>query len=280
MSARMPKDKYIEARGINTRYWSVGDQGSPVILIHGLGASAEIWMHNVEVFARHHRVYAPDLAGFGRSEKPVSSFTPLEYVSFVDDFMRALQIEQASLVGQSLGGGITLQYALQFSQKINKLVLVDCAGFGKEIIWTLRLMSLTGIGELLSYPTRIGVSIFFKLAVRNHALITEDFIDIYYKLFSQPGSSEFLLKIIRLLVNIHGAREEILSPVMENLHKIKRPTLIIWGEDDRVFPLKHAYYGKEKISNSKLHIMQQCGHIPNFERPEEFNNLVLDFLAG
>ena len=77
MSARMPKDKYIEARGINTRYWSVGDQGSPVILIHGLGASAEIWMHNVEVFARHHRVYAPDLAGFGRSEKPVSSFTPL-----------------------------------------------------------------------------------------------------------------------------------------------------------------------------------------------------------
>lgn len=273
-----PKDQFIAANSINTRYWSVGDQGSPVILIHGLGASAEIWMHNVEAFAEHHRVYVPDLAGFGRSEKPASSFTPLDYASFVDDFMRALNIEQASLVGQSLGGGIALQYVLQFPQKINKLVLVDCAGFGKEIIWTLRLMSLSGIGELLSYPTRMEVSIFFKLAVHSQALITEDFIDIYYKFFRQPGSPEFLLKVVRMLVDIHGAKEKILSSVMESLHKIKHPTLILWGEDDRVFPLKHAYYGKEKISNSKLHIIKQCGHIPNFERPEEFNNIVLDFL--
>jgi len=272
-------DQYIKVGEINTRYWSVGDEGSTVILIHGLGASAEIWMHNVNAIAEQHRVYVPDLAGFGRSYKPVSSFTPLDYACFVDDFMKALNIEQASLVGQSFGGCIALQYALGYLQKVQKLVLVDNAGFGKEIIWTLRLMSLAGIGELLSYPTRIGVGIFFKLAVSNHALITKDFIDIYYKLFTQPGSPEFLLRIVRMLVDGHGAREEVLSPVMESLHKIKRPTLIIWGEDDRVFPLKHAYYGKENIPNAQLYIMKQCGHIPNFERSEEFNKIVLDFLA-
>ncbi|MCX5846367.1 MAG: alpha/beta fold hydrolase [Deltaproteobacteria bacterium] len=280
MNPLLPKDQYIKAGEINTRYWSVGDQGSTVILIHGLGASAEIWMHNVDAIAEQHRVYVPDLAGFGRSDKPVSSFTPLDYAYFVDDFMKALNIEQVSLIGQSLGGGIALQYALQYSQKVNNLILADCAGFGKEIIWTLRLMSLPGIGELLSYPSRIGVSIFFKLAVSNHALITEDFIDIYYKLFTQPGSPEFLLKVVRMLVDGRGAREEVLSPIMESLHKIKRPTLIIWGEDDRVFPLKHAYYGKENIPNSQLYIMKQCGHIPNFEQSEDFNKVVLDFLAG
>ena len=279
MLSRLPEDHYVKAGSIATRYWSLGDQESTVILIHGLGASAEIWMHNVFALAVQHTVYVLDLAGFGRSEKPAAAFIPPDYAHFIDGFMRALNIEQASLVGQSLGGGIALLYALQFPQKINKLVLVNCAGFGKEIIWTLRFMSLPGIGELLSFPTRIGVSIFFKLAVRNQALITEDFIDVYYRLFRQPGSPQFLLRVIRMLVDINGAKEEVLSPVMENLHRIKNPTLIIWGEDDRVFPLTHATYGKEKIPASQLYVMKQCGHIPNFERSAEFNRVVLDFLA-
>jgi pimeloyl-ACP methyl ester carboxylesterase len=117
MNPLVPKDQYIKAGEINTRYWST------VILIHGLGASAEIWMHNVDALAKQHRVYVPDLAGFGRSDKPVSSFTHLDYTYFVDDFIKALNIEQASLVGQSLGGGITLQYALQFPLRVQKLVL-------------------------------------------------------------------------------------------------------------------------------------------------------------
>lgn len=279
MLPQLPEDRYIKAGSIAARYWSVGDQGSTVILIHGLGASAEIWMHNVYALAEQHEVYVPDLVGFGRSDKPATSFNPLDYVYFMDNFMRALNIEQASLVGQSLGGGIALQYALQFPQKVNKLVLADCAGFGKETIWTLKLMSLPGIGELMSFPTRMSVSIFFKLAVRNQVLITEDFIDIYYKLFTRPGSPQYLLKVVRSLVDIHGAKEEVLASVMDSLNMIEQPTLIIWGENDRVFPLKNAVYGKAKIPNSQLYVMRQCGHIPNFERSDEFNRVVLEFLA-
>jgi pimeloyl-ACP methyl ester carboxylesterase len=275
----MPEDQYTKIGNLKTRYWALGDQGTVVILIHGLGASADIWIHNVEAFAKQHRVYVPDLMGFGRSDKPGSSFSPLDYIRFLDDFMNILNIESASLVGQSLGGGIALHYTLQFPEKVNKLVLVDSAGLGKEVIWTLRLMSLPLVGELISYPSRKGVEIFFKLAVRNQALVTKDFVDLYYNIFSQPGFQKFLLKIVRSIINIRGARKEILAPYMHNLSKIEQPVLIIWGEKDRVLPLKHAYRGREELPKAKLKIMEGCGHIPFFERSEEFNRLVLEFLS-
>ena len=275
----MPEDYYIKVGTFKIRYWALGNKGTPVILIHGLGASADIWMYNVEALAKQHRVYALDLAGFGRSDKPGPSFTPFDYTPFLDDFKKALNINRVSLVGQSLGGGIALHYAIQFPKKVDKLVLVDSAGLGKEVIWTLRLMSLPLVGEVFSYPSRRGVEIFFKLAVRNRALVTKDFVELYYDIFSQPGFQEYFLRILRRIVNIRGAREEILGPIMNNLQEITQPVLIIWGEKDRVLALKHAYYAKGKLRNAKLEIMEGCGHIPFFERSEEFNRAVLSFLS-
>jgi len=274
----MPEDFYIKVGNLKTRYWALGNEGTPVILIHGLGASADIWMHNVEALAKQHQVYALDLAGFGRSDKPGPSFSPLDYAPFLDDFINALNIERVSLIGQSLGGGIALHYAIQFPKKVDKLALVDNAGLGKEVIWTLRLMSLPLVGELFSYPSRKGIEIFFRLAVRNRALVTKELVDLYYDIFSQPGSQQWFLKILRQIVNIRGAREEILRPIMNNLQEITQPVLIVWGEKDRVLPLKHAYFAKEKLRNAELEVMEGCGHIPFFERSEEFNKAVLSFL--
>ncbi|MCG6534781.1 MAG: alpha/beta fold hydrolase, partial [Syntrophales bacterium LBB04] len=243
----MPEDQHINVGGFNTRYWVLGDNGTAVVLIHGLGASADVWMHNVHPLATRHRLYVPDLPGFGGSDQPGPSFSPFDYASFLDEFMSLLHIDKPNLVGHSLGGGIALHYALRFPENANKLVLVDSAGFGREVIWTLKLMSLPLLGELCSHPTRKGVELFFKFAVRDRALITKDFVELYYHFFSRPGFQSFLLRMVRLILTVRGAREEILKPIMDNLEKIEQPVLIIWGREDRVLPLKHGYLAKEKL---------------------------------
>jgi pimeloyl-ACP methyl ester carboxylesterase len=279
MVIQMPEARYITVGDLKTRYWALGDKGTTVVLIHGLGGSADVWMHNVQTLASQHRLYVPDLAGFGASDQPGPSFSPFDYARFLDDFMSLLHIHRPSLVGQSLGGGIALHYALRFPENVNKLVLVDSAGLGREVVWTLRLMSLPLLGELCSYPTRKGVELFFKFAVRNRALITKDFVELYYHFFSRPGFQSFLLRMLRRIVTVRGARKEILTPLVDNLEKIKQPVLIIWGEKDRVLPLKHGYFAKEKLPNATLEIMEECGHLPFFERPDAFNRLVLTFLG-
>jgi 4,5:9,10-diseco-3-hydroxy-5,9,17-trioxoandrosta-1(10),2-diene-4-oate hydrolase len=277
---KLPADHYIRAGSINTRCWVLGEGETNIILIHGLGASADIWMHNIHALSRNYRLYVPDLMGFGRSDIPGASFSPTDYIHFLDDFLNALNIERAVLIGQSLGGGIALQYTIRFPEKVSTLVLVDNAGFGYETIWTLRLMSLPVIGELMSVPTRVGVRIFFQLAVRNPAVITEQIVDIYYEHFSRPGQQAFMLRLIRSIINFRGGRREVLASVVENLRNITQPALIIWGEHDRVLPLAHAYYGKGKMPRSELCIFPGCGHIPFFENPDAFNKAVLDFLQS
>ncbi len=276
----LPEDRYIEIGGLNTRYWALGDKGKPVLLIHGLAVSAEIWVHNVEALAQEHRVYVPDLPGFGRSDAPGPSFSPFDYTPFLDGFMNSLRIRKASLVGQSLGGGIALHYALQHADRVEKLVLVGSAGFGKQVIWTLRWASLPWIGELFVRPSRKGVELVFKLAVRNQALITKDFVELYYRLFSRPGFRKFFLRLLRQIVNFQGGREEILAPIRNNLSRIIQPVLIVWGKDDRVLPVEGAHTAAQNLPNARLEIFEGCGHIPFFERSETFNKLVLEFLAS
>ncbi|MGZ3577600.1 MAG: alpha/beta fold hydrolase [Syntrophales bacterium] len=276
----MPQDKYIKIGDVNTRYWAEGDEGSNVILIHGLGASADIWMHNISALAEKHRVYAPDLIGFGRSDKPKVKYSPSYMAAFIDDFMTSLNIKDACLIGQSLGGGVALLHYLQFPGRVQKLVLADSAGLGREISWAMRLATVPLLGESMMVPSRSGMAFVLRYLVYDPAVITNELIDIHFELNFSLGAVRTVLNVLRACATIHGARPDVLDPVMKNLDRIKIPTLIIWGREDRLFPVRHARFAREKIPDAYLYIFERCGHMPNFERPAEFNSLVLNFLRG
>jgi 4,5:9,10-diseco-3-hydroxy-5,9,17-trioxoandrosta-1(10),2-diene-4-oate hydrolase len=279
MSIQPPQDRYIKVGNINTRFWAAGDKGTAVVLVHGLGGSIENWVNNIDALAQHHRVYAMDLVGFGRAEK-----TPLTHDlnvlgKFIDDFMKTQSVEKASLVGNSLGGGLVLRFAIDFPGKVEKLVLVDNAGMGREVILDFKVASLPLIGELLTRPSRKGTARLWKKVVYDSSLVTEGLVEECYGLFTLPGARKALLATVRACINLSGQRADLTGLLISKLGTITAPTLIFWGQQDRILPLAHAHIAMKKIPNARLHIFDRCGHMPQFEHPEEFNKLVLDFLA-
>jgi 4,5:9,10-diseco-3-hydroxy-5,9,17-trioxoandrosta-1(10),2-diene-4-oate hydrolase len=252
----------------------------PVILVHGLGGSIENWVYNVESLGQHHRVYAPDLKGFGRSDKTPVLHDIDELVQFISDFMTVQHIDKASLAGNSLGGGLVLQFAIRFPDKVDKLVLVDNAGMGSDVIVDLKLASLPVLGELLSRPSLKSIANLWRKVVFNASLVTEELVEQTYKLATLSGARNALLATLRAGIGIRGQRANLTRPLIESAAKIAVPTLIIWGQQDRIIPVAHAHIAAETIPHARLEIFDRCGHMPQLEHPDQFNALVLEFLAG
>jgi 4,5:9,10-diseco-3-hydroxy-5,9,17-trioxoandrosta-1(10),2-diene-4-oate hydrolase len=274
------QDRYIKVDNVKIRYWQLGDKGSAVVLIHGLGASADIWKSNVEALAKNHRVFVPDLPGFGLSEKPDVTYNAEYLTSFIHGFLSVLHLEKVSLVGMSLGGGLSLWYTLQHPEQVERLILVDSAGLGKEFSWFLRLLSVPGLGELLLlYPNRFGTRIFLKHCIYNNPCLTDELADLYTNYMSMPGAGRAFLRTIRSAAGVMGTDMKRADQLMSNLEKIQIPVLIVWGREDRILPYRQGEFAKKHMPNAALHIFEHCGHIANMEKAVEFNKLAVDFLS-
>ncbi len=280
MSSQALEDRYIRVGGINTRYWTAGEKGSAVVLVHGLGGFIENWVHNIDALAQRHRVYAMDLVGFGRSDKTPLTRDLNVLVRFINDFIGTLGIEKASLVGNSLGGGLVLAFALEYPEKVEKLVLIGNAGMGRGVIRGVIFCSLPFIGELLVRPSFKRVAGLWQKIVNDSSLITPELVDLTYRLIAQPGAREALLAALRAGINLFGQRDKLTRQILARLNTLKAPTLVIWGRQDRIIPVAHARIAVAKIPGARLELFDRCGHMPMFEYPEKFNQLVLDFLAG
>lgn len=276
-----PKDHYIKIGDINTRYWAAGDTGPNVLLIHGVGRFVEEWLPSFGTLAVHHRVYALDLPGHGRTDKPLSvSYRLVDLAQFVNDFMGALDINQAHIVGHSLGGGISLQYALQFPDAVDRLVLVCAAGLGKEATLVLRIATVPLLGELLTRPSLNGTKRLLKEFVKDQALLTDDFVEFNYRMAARPGAQQAVLKTLRSAGSLFGQSDDTYRPILDNLDSINQPVLIIWGRQDRVLPVAHGQAAASGFPNARLKIIEDCGHLPMLEHSQLFNDTILDFLSN
>lgn len=273
------RDRFIEVGGANTRYLQRGDEGSPVVLIHGLGASAEIWSANIDALAMRHRVYVPDLPGFGRTEKPAwMDYSPGAYSRFLLAFMTALGIGRASLVGHSLGGGVALRVILDDPGRVDRLILLSSAGLGQDVSLPLRIASLPFFERIFFKPPLPVFTRFLHRLVFDPAAITGEFARLYYEMFFQPASVRAFTGILRTIATLRGARPGVLELIRAGLGTITAPTLILWGRQDRILPVSQALDAAGRIPRARLHVFERCGHMPNVEYPEEFNRLMLEFL--
>lgn len=254
--------------GMKIHYVEAGS-GAAVVLLHGLGGSAQNWAFNTDVLAQKFRVIVPDQLGFGRSDKPYTNYRVGTYVDFLDRFLKELKIERASLVGNSLGGWIAAAYTIAHPEKVERLVLVDAAGFAPPPDFDMN--SLAGLNP----STREGMKQLASLVFYNKQLFTSDAaIDLLLTQRLAAGDGY----TIRSLNESIARREDMLD---NRLSAIKQPTLLIWGRADGLTPL--AEYGerfKKEIKGSQLLVFEQCGHVPQVEKAADFNAAVLKFLSA
>lgn len=275
-----PQDCYVKIGQVNTRYWTDGNQGSPVILIHGIGEYIESWLPNFSTLSTQHQVYALDLPGHGRTEKPLTISYTIESLSqFIRDFMVALGVEKAHIVGHSLGGAIGTRLALRQPAAVNRLVLVSSGGLGKEGTMILRIASLPLLGELLTRPSLSGAASSAKILVHNPAVMTDDLIELGYQMSALPGAQKSFLKTLRSNASFLGQKESMYGTNTRGIKSIMNPVLVIWGRQDQVVPVAHADVAAKGFPDVRVHIFDNCGHLPMLEYTSDFNRLLLDFLS-
>jgi pimeloyl-ACP methyl ester carboxylesterase len=272
------EDRFTKVGNVNSRYWSAGEKGSTVILLHGVGCSVEYWEGNIAALAREHRVFAVDIVGFGRTDKPEVVYTFQLGADFVLDFMNAMGIDRASLVGNSMGGAISMTVAAQAPERVKKVVLVGPVGLGRGLSPVMRLMTLPMIGEVLTKPGRQGVVQQMQLCLYDPSQASDDFIDRVAAIGILPGNQRSFLSALRSGVNIIGVKKGVLADFSARLKKIKTPILVIWGRQDAVLPVSEGEAAVESMANVRFHVMDRAGHLPQIDKPEEFNATVLDFL--
>lgn len=272
--------QFTHVDGIKVHYQEFGDAAKPpVILIHGYTASVYVWKSTAPLLADAGlRVIAVDLVGFGYSEKPAwFDYSIQSQARVISRLMDRLGIGRATIVGSSYGGAVALNFTLDHPARVEKLVLVDAVCNDEALRHPiLRLTSIRGIGELLT-PFIADSKLFLKkrmhstLAKANHHLITQERIDnVRRPLLSREGHHSLLAT----------SRNWSASRLEQDAHLIKCPTLIIWGEDDTVIPIKNGYKLRSEIPDSRLVVLKDCGHVPQEERSDLFSTLVSEFVHG
>lgn len=268
-----PQDKTVAVFGAKIRYLEAGDASKPtVILLHGLGGSAENWhfnpaLSNINALAASYHVLAPDQIGFGKSDKPLLKYRVGTYVDFLDKFMAELKIEKASLVGNSLGGWIAALAAIKYPNRVEKIVLADAAGILPANLNADEIYQLNNStrDEIRANMKRIFAS---PLLQNNEALV-DQFMTA--RVVANDGYT------INSLIESIKRREDFLN---DRLGEIKKPTLIIWGKQDGLLPVADATTFNTGIAGSQLVLFDNCGHVPQAEKATEFNAAVLKFLGA
>lgn len=267
--------KFIEIDGIKTYVVEKG-RGINVIFINGLASSVYTWRKLFYRISNDFHAYAIDFKGTGFSEKPKCIYSIKVFTNQILGLMNYYRIDKAVLVGNSLGGEIALDFAFNYPEKVSKLILIDSVGYQKNkgIIKLLVKMSRLKIVYkfLNACISRDFSKKIIQWAIFNDSIIDKNMIEGYHKPMKTRGAISAFIELVKNL-----------SYTEFDYNKVKNiriPTLIIWGREDKWIPVSDAYRFHRDIKNSKLVILENCGHGPQEEKPEEVAKLVKDFISS
>jgi 4,5:9,10-diseco-3-hydroxy-5,9,17-trioxoandrosta-1(10),2-diene-4-oate hydrolase len=281
--------RFIEAAGMRLHYHEAGPPDGepggapPVVLLHGGGPGASAWSNfgrNLPVFATRFRTLMVDQPGFGRSDRP-----PVvgNYFTFAADAVAALLgelgIERAHLVGNSLGGGTAVRFALRFPRRAGRLVLMGPGGLGLNVF---AADPTEGVQRLMEFaappgPSKEKLAAFLRTLVHDQRLVTDELVDERYAAASDPGALAAMAALGASFFDPASAQDGLL---WREAHQLRQEVLLIWGREDRVNPLDGALVALKLIRRAQLHVFGGCGHWAQLEKFDEFNRLAIGFLEG
>jgi pimeloyl-ACP methyl ester carboxylesterase len=267
--------------GHRVRFHRAGE-GPLLVLLHGIASTADTWAPVAEALAARHTVLAPDLLGHGDSAKPRGDYSLGAYASGVRDLVAALGHDRATVVGHSLGGGIAMQFAYQFPERVERLVLISSGGLGREVHLILRaatlpgselVLALLGGGWLRATGGALGGAL-TRLGLKTG----EDLGGVASGIGSlaDAGARGAFVQTARAAIDAGGQR---VSATDRLYLAAELPTLIVWGERDPIIPAAHGRAAHEAIPGSRLEVFAGAGHFPHREEPARFVSALERFMA-
>lgn len=275
-----PADQFVKVLGHNTRYWQLGTQGTPIVLIHGISCSVLEWEHVIHELSGKNQVFALDLLGHGLTDKPLDETYDIAGLSnFTLAFMDVVGLATASLVGNSLGARIAIECAAIAPDRITAVVLSAPAAVSKTTLLEFRIASIPFLGEIVTAPNPTGTGKIWRSAFADPRFATKELIAEKVALAKLPGAGKAFLKCLRYMLGLGGFKAAVLADTHQKIQRIKSPVIVVWGRQDKFLPISHLSTFLELLPTAESVIMENCGHAPMIEYPRDFSQMVSSFLG-
>jgi pimeloyl-ACP methyl ester carboxylesterase len=272
--------QYVTVHGHRRAYVKAGS-GPVLLLLHGLGCDHTTWSPVVDELSRRYTVIAPDLLGHGLSDKPRADYSLGGYANGMRDLLTVLGIDTATVVGHSFGGGVAMQFAYQFPERTERLVLVAPGGLGPEVTPAIRAITAPGFHQVMGLLTLPGVrhaGIGGLRALASSGLPrTRDLAEVadIYDSFKDPDARAAIRHVVRAVVDWRG---QVVTMADRAYLTAAMPICVVWGSDDAVIPVRHAQNAAALAPGARVEVVPNAGHFPHKDHPQRFARTVQDFL--
>ena len=280
MSGTSHEVQYLTLHGHRRAFVKVG-QGPVLLLLHGLGCDHTTWEPVIDSLARRYTVIAPDLLGHGQSAKPRADYSVGGYANAMRDLITVLGIDKVTVVGHSFGGGIAMQFAYQFPERTERLILVASGGLGPEVSPAIRAITTPGFHQVMGLLTLPGVRHVGMAGLRalsgaplKHARDLHEVANIYDS-FKDPYARHAIQHVVRAVVDWRG---QIVTMADRAYLTEAMPMCVVWGRDDKVIPVRHADNVGELAPKARVEVIPNAGHFPHKDHPHRFAKIVHEFI--